>query len=80
MDHLLMIDKVPIDESLYPKAWLVDQIIRMCKKHYARILDPSQDIYFEEDEYEVIDSKDGESVSKQKCYKIAVILDGWDHL
>ena len=67
MDHLLMIDRVPIDDSLYPKSWLVDQIIGMCKKHYARILDPSQDIYFEEDEFVSTDKiKDGESSSISK--------------
>jgi hypothetical protein len=40
LDHLLLIDKVPVDEELYPKVWLVDQIIGMCKKHHARVLDP----------------------------------------
>lgn len=54
MDHLLLIDKVPIDDALYPRAWLVDQIISMCKKHHARILDPQRDIYFEQDEYDEI--------------------------
>lgn len=40
LDHILLINKVPLDEAKYPKAWLIDQIIGMCKKHHARILDP----------------------------------------
>jgi rubrerythrin len=62
----------------------------MCKKHHARILDPKRDIHFEEDEYEVDSHQkpaEGEKVKeretakeKKKCYKVLVVLDGWNHL
>jgi hypothetical protein len=84
LDHILLIDRVPIDEALYPKAWLVDQIIGMCKKHHARVLDPTRDIHFEEDEYEVSGPAQADGAEppkeKKKCHMIVVILDGWDHL
>ena len=84
LDHVLLLDKVPFDESLYPKAWLREQIVEMCVKHRARILNPARDIHFEEDEYEEKKPKDAESKEETtkmvKCYTVTVILDGWDHM
>jgi hypothetical protein len=62
LDHILLVDKVPRDEQLFPRAWLQNQVVKLCKKHHARILNPQKDIYFEEAEYEesVPCSTDGE--------------------
>lgn len=71
---------MPRDEQLYPRAWLTSQIVGLCKKHHARILNPLKDIYFEDNEY-TQSSKEGESAGQvQKSYTIALLLDGWDHM
>ena len=78
-----MLDKVPFDESLYPKAWLTEQIVAMCQKHRARILNPATDIHFQEDEYEEVKTNEEtkeETKKMVKCYTVTVILDGWDHM
>lgn len=84
MDHILLIDKVPIGEELYPKAWLANQVLEMCKKHHARVLNPLRDIHFEEDEFEDTTGQEKEGVNPpkviKKCYKIVVVLDGWNHM
>jgi len=40
LDHILLVDKVPRDEQLFPRAWLANQVVKLCKKHHARILNP----------------------------------------
>ena len=84
MDHILLIDKVPMDEELYPKAWLAKQVLEMCKKHHARVLNPQTDIHFEQDEYEESTKEEHQGVLPpkgiKKCYKIVVVLDGWNHM
>merc|ERR1711990_1054256 len=62
MDHIISIDKVPRDEKLYPVAWLRSQIVALCKKHHARLLNPVRDIFFEEITYD--DQADEEDIPK----------------
>jgi len=54
MDHILVLDRVPQDEELYPKQWLIQQIVNLCEKHHARLLNPLRDIFFAEAEYEAV--------------------------
>jgi hypothetical protein len=71
-----VLDKVPMDEALYPKKWVFEQIISQCKKHHARLMNPQRDVYFEEDEYTPTEGGDKGKVIK--CYKIAIMIDGWN--
>lgn len=48
LDHILSLDNVPRDPTLYPLEWLRAQIVSLCKKHHARLLNPLRDIFFEE--------------------------------
>jgi len=52
VDQVLVIDRVPRGEEKFPEAWLRGQVLELCRKHHARILNPEKDIHFEEDEYE----------------------------
>lgn len=83
MDHILIAEKVPQDEANFPKSWLREQIINLCKKHHARVLNPVGDIIFNEGEY-IVENKSGGSTlaeySVQKCYTIIILLDGWNHM
>lgn len=72
LDHILSLDHVPRDPVLYPKEWLRSQIVALCKKHHARLLNPLRDIYFEETTYASLagnsiieDKKVGASAAKQ---------------
>jgi len=75
LDHVLVIDRVPVDEK-FPKSWLLQQILLLCKKHSARILNPLTDVCFFDGEY----AKGNKDSPKEKCYRIVLLLDGWDHM
>ena len=81
MDHILVIDKVPIDSEVYTKKWITKQILDLSKRHHARILNPQKDIFFEEGEYTYTPKrKKGGETQIRKCYKIVIIIDGWNHM
>ena len=55
----------------------------MCKKHYARVLNPINDIIFNEGEYIVENKTESSTLAEhiiQKCYTIIILLDGWNHM
>ena len=81
VDHVLVIDRVPRGEARFPEAWLRRQVVELCQKHHARILNPEKDIHFEKDEYEVLPTAGGDAARHTKeSYKLVVLLDGWDHM
>jgi hypothetical protein len=56
--------------------WLRTQVLELCAKHHARLLDPDHDVSFIEDEME---AQPG-SETKKPCFKVVVVIDGWDHM
>ena len=70
-----MLDKLPRNDK-YPKSWLIKQIIDQVNYHHGRILNPTTDITFTEstcpDEKNPFVHRD--------CYRVVVLLDGWDHM
>ena len=83
MDHILIVDKVVQDEENWTKTWIREQVISLCKKHHARVLNPNQDIIFNEGEYFVENKTEGSTLAEQtiqKCYTIIILLDGWNHM
>jgi rubrerythrin len=75
---VLVIDKVPRKHAQFTQDWIKAKVVELCRKHHARLLNPLDDIYFEEDEMEVKNSEG--VVEKMPSYRIVVLLDGWDHL
>ena len=83
MDHILIVDKVPRDEDNFPKNWIREQIIALCKKHHARVLNPMNDIIFNEGEYVVENKTEASTLAEHityKCFTIVILLDGWNHM
>ena len=82
LDHVLVIDRVPRGEEAFPVAWLRAQVVALCQKHHARILNPERDIAFVEDEREARPGAAGgePAGARTPCYKLVLLLDGWDHM
>ena len=66
LDHILQLVNVPIDESVFTKQWVIKQIVSICNKHHARLINPLRDINFEESEFtENSQQKDGLAQNKK---------------
>ena len=80
-DHVLVIGRVPRGEAQFTEAWLRAQVVGLCQKHHARLLNPDLDVHFEEDDYELEPTVDGGVPgSKRPGYRLVILLDGWDHM
>jgi hypothetical protein len=50
--------------------------MKLCEKHHARIFNPKTDIHFEETKC----PKEGVEGEERDCYRVIIILDGWNHM
>ena len=74
MQNVLVVDQIPRGDENLPVEWLRSQVLKYCTKHNARILDEEHDVQFIED---TMDLGDG---VKKPCYRIVILLDGWNHM
>ena len=50
VDNIIVLRQIPRENSTYPQNWILKQIIELLNKHQVRVVDPSRDIVFVEDQ------------------------------